>query len=558
MFNFAVLKFIVALYIIHMDKNLFLLNREEIEMIQRIDYFQYSLPNGRSPKEFSFFPLRDRKNCPVQLVIDKGDAEEFKKIIDSAIGGLRRIIDEERRRREKTEIEMPILPNDSDSEEPIFPIDDQLDNDDEDWDNWDDDVPEFESDNRLNDWLEREMLDHNEAISDINRIREIDSELRKISNKNSERLPDGLSWRDRCEMESLLDKKEDLIYKLGLEVQNGNMDYDDIESYSNSRLRIIDRQIAEYKWTLQRRNRDLKGMASGIVSYSSSMQLGKFFPKQEGVPQPTVVLFEDVIDYLAGSKPDKRLELISSTYVHEMMHAYYSERPRKGHIDVFGKHEIEEPMAEFGMLQFLNEFDRGSYYTSARAHVDGKLTAPDPRLHCYGLGGVVFDSWMATGRDALIFERYQKVQRSIHNSLVLKKYKKNLNHCPVIARRACARLLLMLNHYDLIVHYHLYYSFNRKQYSFNNHLAYAIVEEYLSYDTSRTFADLEGDFDNRSLKAFIDISSGATSKGGVTVSDHGVVVEVTRAWSHSMIRKLIDLVNNLYRCHKMPDRVRFT
>lgn len=75
-------------------------------------------------------------------------------------------------------------------------------------------------------------------------------------------------------------------------------------------------------------------------------------------------------------------ELLVSTLAHETMHAYFN---RPGHKFAYIP-TVEEPLAEFGMLLYLND-TRSSYYNWAYDDVSGKLT-------CYKYGANLMDQYL--------------------------------------------------------------------------------------------------------------------------------------------------------------------
>lgn len=91
---------------------------------------------------------------------------------------------------------------------------------------------------------------------------------------------------------------------------------------------------------------------------------------------------ENMAQEYGGSYMD---ELLVSTFAHETMHAYFNRPRHKGFPYIV---HIEEPLAEFGMLLYLNE--TGSYYYDwAHWDVSNKTT-------CYRYGAKLMDQYLNT------------------------------------------------------------------------------------------------------------------------------------------------------------------
>lgn len=90
-------------------------------------------------------------------------------------------------------------------------------------------------------------------------------------------------------------------------------------------------------------------------------------------------------------------ELLVSTLAHEIMHAYFNRRGHKNFPYVF---HVEEPLAEFGMLLYLQE--TGSpYYSWAHQDVSSKRT-------CYRYGAALMDQYQNGDRELREYlERYK-------------------------------------------------------------------------------------------------------------------------------------------------------
>lgn len=92
-------------------------------------------------------------------------------------------------------------------------------------------------------------------------------------------------------------------------------------------------------------------------------------------------------------------ELLVSTFAHETMHAYFSRRGYDRYTPVVF---VEEPLAEFGMLMFLNEVG-SNYYQWAYDDVRNKKTF-------YRIGAFLMDQYIKEGSNSPTrhyLERYQ-------------------------------------------------------------------------------------------------------------------------------------------------------
>ena len=126
--------------------------------------------------------------------------------------------------------------------------------------------------------------------------------------------------------------------------------------------------------------------------------------------QAKVTLFIENIKAAAGGDEGKVAKVLAYVYVHEMMHAFFylNRRGSLPHV-----REIEEPMAELGMLEFFNVhaadsqmkdiFDLAKHDVAEKAKSTGDVA-------CYGFGAYLFDN--CADKPAWI-ERYAMVSRLI-------------------------------------------------------------------------------------------------------------------------------------------------
>ena len=91
---------------------------------------------------------------------------------------------------------------------------------------------------------------------------------------------------------------------------------------------------------------------------------------------------KEIILYPNNMPGQDRKEYLVTTFVHEVMHAYFDRHPRELFPYVA---TVEEPLAEFGMLLFLKETNN-NYYKWAYDNVVSKET-------CYRYGAALMDRY---------------------------------------------------------------------------------------------------------------------------------------------------------------------
>ena len=113
-----------------------------------------------------------------------------------------------------------------------------------------------------------------------------------------------------------------------------------------------------------------------LESISNVKLLGEYKPKEKNI-----YLYIETIKS-CGKDVDN---LVLTTYVHEMMHAYFD---RKGHEQYPYIYETEEPLAEAGMLLFLDK-TQNLVLPWAINNVKGK----SPDLKEYAQGAELYEEW---------------------------------------------------------------------------------------------------------------------------------------------------------------------
>lgn len=142
--------------------------------------------------------------------------------------------------------------------------------------------------------------------------------------------------------------------------------------------------------------------------------LGKYFPSTK-----TVVIYYKNINDVSRSRNIARKYLIASTYIHEMMHAYFHafnyNAVQREKISA-----IEEPMVEFSSLAFLDTLSKKNkddkelkeLLNNTKESIENKQTSYGP-IVAYGFGYYLFDNIEAKDRWEWISNYYRK-HRDVH------------------------------------------------------------------------------------------------------------------------------------------------
>lgn len=110
----------------------------------------------------------------------------------------------------------------------------------------------------------------------------------------------------------------------------------------------------------------------------ASSVLGWYLPSEKKIE-----LFPKVMDKLSHGKNELFVFYLITTFVHEVMHAYF-DRPE--HDKFPYAYFVEEPLAEFGMLLFLKETIMPDVFDWAHDNVANKRS-------CYRHGATLFDQY---------------------------------------------------------------------------------------------------------------------------------------------------------------------
>ena len=124
----------------------------------------------------------------------------------------------------------------------------------------------------------------------------------------------------------------------------------------------------------------LEKVLEEIRVWASMILLGLYKPGEK-----VIILYPNNMRKIEGGK--RMNELLVSTLVHEAMHAYFDRTPLD-HLPYV--YYLEEPMAEFGMLLYLNETHLTDYYNWAKIFVSSKKT-------CYRYGVALMEQCVREG-----------------------------------------------------------------------------------------------------------------------------------------------------------------
>ena len=192
-------------------------------------------------------------------------------------------------------------------------------------------------------------------------------------------------------LEDELSCLKELLTKLQNSLQTNGRE---IENLLN-RIRKIEDEIQTIKGIISRLR------AAGKDSYTIEIELlGYYIRKKYPKKKKSVPEIHLMIGTIERRYPSKNVEMTGIVFVHELMHAYFDNH------NPYVKHshcpEIEEPMAEYGMLCFMEMFERAnpSYkgiFDLANQHVEDKKYSLG--LCHYGFGGFLFEDRKDFGVD---------------------------------------------------------------------------------------------------------------------------------------------------------------
>lgn len=503
-----------------MDKNLFLLEPSEIKMIQEINTSALTLLH----QDFCLKEVKDfSSSLPVDLVIltdgqdNGGDNPNhgYQPLIDDLedeARAIRKIIDEERRRRHPEECNngkqvegWPRLGNydNPDNCEPIFT-----------------------------------QIDDDDFLS------------------NYSQLYDDSQYSDWCKAPRRYNENMEFLLKdCGGVTANGRL--------NNFALIQLDARLGRIKWYLSSLTKGCNGCFNK-TNWSASTT-GCYHVKYDDdgkVIRRTIYLLLDVIQSVAEARKVTRAEVIAEVYIHEMFHAYYDNVKRKNLVNAYlkGVTELEEPMAEFGMLVFISQY-KSSFLADALSNVRSKLSCRD--IQFYGLGAELFDNWASSDPfDGEVLEVYQKIMPSPRLSITLVDMYVHEARSSHFSHNRCLKMIHdIIDGFDRnIGSIHKHYKYNRKEYGHTCRVIHAVLKSYAD-KTGNPFSKMALDFENAnplygSYHIFADrskvtdrIANNYNLRYPITLKD-GTVIVVRAAWSNNKGGNAQTFFNRVKELHK--------
>ncbi len=149
------------------------------------------------------------------------------------------------------------------------------------------------------------------------------------------------------------------------------------------------RKCREHNGDRQEISRRLEEIRSEVFFWEKMLKLGEYIPIEK-----KIVLYPEA---MLQCDAEHFEQLLVSTFVHETMHAYFD---REGHDMYPYVPFIEEPLAEFGMLRFLNETGH-EFYDWTYNNVKNKKT-------CYRYGAALMDRHIKEGQTSTIRQFLEK------------------------------------------------------------------------------------------------------------------------------------------------------
>ena len=472
-----------------MDKYLYLLRRKEHALVQKIDQtkclvlgqnFEFETTRNNldliivseDPNLIFNSLCNDVSPDEVDRTVKAGQAEVrlFEKELDEEENSIREAIKKEleRRRDEEFPEERPRLPNyeDVEGQEPRFG----------DWEDDYDDFP-YDDNEELDEWLDKKEARRN-------RGEELSIALFRITTGRQM-----VGFRDYGGTKKITEELNELYPPLLLS------DFENFysDSYTNFQLKLLDDRIRQIKLNRARLH---SGNLLGCFT--------RYWDNKGGETGRTIRLFLDNIENEANRRHVDRMEIIANVYIHELFHAYYSQGLVKRHALVNCVNEVEEAMAEFGMLCFM-ESAFPQFLTTAKQSVQDKLNSPG--LRHYGLGFCLYNIWGQPRKyfgfifNGKLLSLYQSIQLSIRNSRKRVSYLNQIIKNNVVGMpyqfdyKKCIKVI-----YDLFDLYDFfkrdgksYYLFNGKTFGYHNEMVYAVLEYYNQYNNP-TYSDIIRDF----------------------------------------------------------------
>lgn len=361
--------------------------------------------------------------------------------------------------------------------------------------------------------------------------------LKQISEK--ERQKDTLEKQDRMSDER---RREWLSISEGIDRERERLSHF-VSEMNEEESRFI--RVYNLVKHLEFIDRELKGENNGEAGYFyCNMSLGSFSRARKGKKAQIFLFLDNIqrsVDYynnnISLQVPQygtrDRKDMIMEVFAHEMMHAYYS-REKKVNFRLGCVPNVEEPMAEYGMLCFLKQFALDNYELNCFNHafVNVKNKLPVRGLEYYGFGSVLYDvlntrSVVPRTNPATLFYVFSIIGRVIYLQPTLYKiYCRAVLMLPAnnttTVQNACVRCLFALIQALIIARPDKSYNylFDKRPYRYGREIVRVVINDYLNNSARPSFAQLQKDFDSTNRRiygiygAFINMNSITTSNQG--------------------------------------------
>lgn len=446
-----------------MDRNLFLLDPLEIKMIQEINTIGEKGGFTLLQQDFCLKKVKDfSSSLPVDLVVlkdcqdgkDNNPQNGYQPLIDDLedeARAIRKIIEEEHEKRRHPEE----CNNGYEVEE------------------WPSHLPNYNNPNNFEPSFTQ--------IDDENFL------------PNFSQLYDDSPYSDWCKASRGYDDRMEFLFEdRGTDTESGRL--------NNFALIQLDAKLGRIKWYLSRLT---KGCSGCFKTNWSASTTGCYQVKSDDngkVIRRTIYLLIDVIESIAKARGVARDEVIAEVYIHEMFHAYYDNIKRKKLVNAYlmGVTELEEPMAEFGMLVFMSQY-KPSSLTAALSSVRDKLSCGDPNIQFYGLGAKLYDHWaLSDPFDGEVLEVYQKIMPSPRLSIRLVNMYVHEARSTSFKPNKCLKMIhdIVDGFNRNIASIHKHYKYNGQEYGHTCRVIYDVLKSYAE-QTGNPFNIMAKDFDNK-------------------------------------------------------------
>lgn len=209
----------------------------------------------------------------------------------------------------------------------------------------------------------------------------------------------------------------------------------------NSLLDDLNKQLNNIKDKIEKLEPIIAGLRPG-ESYPFTIGLLGYYKRRSN---PEIHLMMKTIKENCSS--EEAIKKTGIVFVHEMMHAYYDYH--KPEIKRLNCDSIEEPLAEYGMLCFIEMFERfhkkyDGIFNYAKQHVESKKN--NLSTCQYGYGAYLYDDRFHFGADWLtLFHEYAPTVN--RNSAEVKKYESMISSIKYPRNeRACECALYRILH----------------------------------------------------------------------------------------------------------------